>query len=109
MDTGIFLVILLISFVILGASLVALFYALFTLSGNCQKIINSHKYVHGMFAAIKAELASLERRIGRKLVEISDRNNDILTMFSIATKMDVVKGRDDNGEPNREGEKNDKR
>ena len=105
MDTGVFLVILAISFVVLGASLVALFYALFTLSGNCQKIINSHKSVQGMFAGIKAELASLERRIDRKLEDISDRNNDILTMLSIATKMGVVNGGTNGEKTNTEGEK----
>ena len=105
MDTGVFLVILLVSFVILGASLVALFYALFTLSGNCQKIINSHKYVQGMFAEIKVEMASLERRIGMKLADISGGNNDILTMLSIATKMDVVNGGTNGEKTNTEGEK----
>ena len=105
MDNGVFLFMLALCFVFLGASFVALFYALFTLSKNCNAVLRSHLAVRDMFAGIKGEMASLERRIVRKLDEISDRNNGILTMLSIATKMGVVNGGTNGEKTNTEGEK----
>jgi hypothetical protein len=104
MDNGVFLFMLALCFVFLGASLVALFYALFTLSKNCNAVLRSHRTVRDMFAGIKAEVSSSEKRVCGRLGEIDGLVQDVMKMLSIATKMGIVKEGTGGEKPDPEGE-----